>query len=299
MLKKVTWVALFSSMAFAGIGYGVGVFFGFTFIESLVIGAATMFSSTIVGLKLLPTTMLHHKHIGELMISVLLMQDLIAISVLVLLNGAGNDGLSLTDVGLLIVGLPAIVTLAFVCERYILLPLLKRFERTQEYVFLLSIGWCLGFAELAHYLGLSEETGAFIAGITLASSPIALYIAENLRPLRDFCLIMFFFSIGAGFDFSYWKVVWIPGLALAGLTLLLKPLVFHVLFRGIGETKPVATEVAIRLGQSSEFSLLVASLAISTALIGQTTLYLIQAATIVTFIASSYITVLRYDTSGN
>ena len=51
--------------------------------------------------------------------------------------------------------------------------------------------------ESAHLLGLSYEIGAFILGISIASSPIALAIAEHLKPLREFFLILFFFSIGA------------------------------------------------------------------------------------------------------
>src|SRR3990167_8644156 len=56
MLKKVTWVALLSSAVFALIAYGIGRWFGLTVNESLVLGASMMFSSTIIGLKLLPTT---------------------------------------------------------------------------------------------------------------------------------------------------------------------------------------------------------------------------------------------------
>src|SRR3990167_2773841 len=55
MLKKVTWVALLSSAVFALIAYGIGRWFGLTVNESLVLGASMMFSSTIIGLKLLPT----------------------------------------------------------------------------------------------------------------------------------------------------------------------------------------------------------------------------------------------------
>src|SRR3990167_8599958 len=86
MLRKITWIAMVSSVLFALIAYGIGRWFGLTETESWILGAAMMFSSTIIGLKLLPTTILHHQHTGELMISVLLMQDIIAILVLIVLN---------------------------------------------------------------------------------------------------------------------------------------------------------------------------------------------------------------------
>ena len=85
-------------------------------------------------------------------------------------------------------------------NRYLLLPLIRRFDRIHEYIFLMTIGWCLGIAQFAHWMGLSAEIGAFIAGVVLASSPISMFIAESLKPLRDFFLVLFFFSLGAGFD---------------------------------------------------------------------------------------------------
>ncbi len=297
MLKKVTWVALISSAVFFAIGYGIGYLFNYSSMECLIIGASLMFSSTIIGLKLLPTTILHHQHTGEVMISVLLMQDLIAIIVLILLKGAADgDGLSFQDILIVIGALPALVIFAFVVEKFILIKLLAKFDTTKEYVFLLSVGWCLGVAQLATCMHLSEDIGAFVAGVSLAASPISLYIAESLKPLRDFFLVMFFFSIGATFNFSYASVVIIPAFILAILILVIKPLLYWGLLYRTGENKQVSLEVGVRLGQASEFSLLVAALALSSAIISVKASNLIQATTILTFIASSYIVVLRYPT---
>lgn len=297
MLKEVTWIAIISSVFFAAIAYFIGRWFGLSVTESWVLGGSMMFSSTIIGLKLLPTTILHHQHTGEVMISVLLMQDVIAIIILILINGA-KEGVSLLPNDLLLVGiaLPALCLFAFAFERYILIKLLARFDRTQEYVFLLSIGWCLGLSVLALKLGLSEDIGAFVAGVALASSPISLFIADSLKPLRDFFLVMFFFSIGATFNFSFAAQVVIPAVILAALILIIKPFLFYILLARAGEKKTVAKEVGIRLGQGSEFSLLVASIALSTNLITEVASNLIQATTILTFIVSSYLVVLKYPT---
>jgi Kef-type K+ transport system membrane component KefB len=91
-LRNSTVVAVFSSAIFLAIGTGVTSLFGYSTRDSLIVGAAMMFSSTIIGIKLLPTTVLHHRHIGELMIGLLLIQDLLAIVVIMVL-------LSLTAVG--------------------------------------------------------------------------------------------------------------------------------------------------------------------------------------------------------
>lgn len=297
MLKKITWIALISSLCFAVIAFFIGKYFGLNQTESLLLGAAMMFSSTIIGLKLLPTTILHHQHTGEVMISVLLMQDVIAIIILILINGI-HPGATLGwhDFLLVVIALPVLTALAFLIERYVLLKLLARFDRTQEYVFLISIGWCLSLSMLSKWLGLSEDIGAFIAGVALASSPISLYIAESLKPLRDFFLVMFFFSIGATFNFSDAPAIILPACILAALMLILKPLVFGLLLYRSGEKKSVSKEVGIRLGQASEFSLLVASIALSTRIISDYASNLIQATTILTFIVSSYVVVLWYPT---
>ena len=297
-LRKSTVVAIFSSAIFMAVGFGVATMFGFNTTDSLIIGAAMMFSSTIIGIKLLPTTVLHHRHIGELMIGLLLLQDLLAIIVLmVLLSGSsastGEMGMSLA---LSLLSLPLLVGAALVVVRYVLLPLITRFDRFHEYIFLLAIGWCLGLAEGAKLLGLSEEIGAFIAGITIATSPISQYIAVNLKPLRDFFLILFFFSVGARFDLALLNQVLAPALVLAALVLTLKPVVYRFLLKGVSEKRTLAWDLGFRLGQSSEFSLLIAYVAVASAMITEQASLLIQATTIITLLVSSYIVVLNYPT---
>lgn len=285
-----------SSAVFGLLGVAIGWIFGFTVIEQLVIGAALMFSSTIIGLKLLPTTILHHQHTGEVIISVLLLQDLFAILVLLALQVRGGAGEGLGQMALLAASLPLLFMVAYLLEKYVLIKLIQRFDTIQEYIFLMAIGWCLGMAELAGAFGLSLEIGAFIAGVALATNPISLYIAESLKPLRDFFLVLFFFSLGAGFDLTALQTVLLPALVLAAAALLLKPPLFALLLRRAGEAPVRSMEIGVRLGQISEFSLLIAVLALQLEVIGREASYLIQASAILTFIASSYFIVLRYPT---
>jgi Kef-type K+ transport system membrane component KefB len=298
-LRKSTVVGVASAAIFALMGYAVALVFGFTAIESLVIGAAMMFSSTIIGIKLLPTTILHHRHIGELMIGLLLLQDLLAIITLMLLNAAGGEaspeGMGL-DIALPFLALPLLGVGAWLLVRYVLLPLITRFDRFHEYIFLLAIGWCLGVAECAELVGLSAEIGAFIAGISIATSPISQYIAVNLKPLRDFFLILFFFSVGARFEIALLGDVLLPALILSALVLAVKPVVYRYLLKGVSEKRTLAWDLGFRLGQASEFSLLIAYVALANALISQSASLLIQATTIITLLVSSYIVVLNYPT---
>ena len=296
MLGEALSTTLFSSFIFFGFGFAVGYGFGFPIHESLVIGIALMFSSTIIGVKLMPTTSLHHRHTGQMIISVLLIQDLVAIIVLLLLQGYGKGGNLLMDALWQLGTLPVLIFISWMLERFVLLRLIIRFDQIHEYIFLLAIAWCLGMAELAAAMGLSHEIGAFVAGVTLASSPIAFFITEKLKPLRDFFLVIFFFSLGASFNIDVVDDILAPALVLAVFVIAIKPLVFGKLFAWVGENRAVSLEVGFRLGQISEFSLLIAVLAVKSNFISQTVSYLIQLATLLTFIISSYIIVLRYPT---
>jgi Kef-type K+ transport system membrane component KefB len=282
-LRKSTVVAMFSSAVFLAMGYAVAILFGFSQMDALIVGAAMMFSSTIIGIKLLPTTILHHRHIGELMIGLLLLQDLLAIIVLmILLSMSGETDTPVgTKLATSLLSLPLLAGGALLLVRYVLLPLITRFDRFHEYIFLLAIGWCLGVAEAASALGLSEEIGAFIAGVTIATSPISQYIAVNLKPLRDFFLILFFFAVGARFDLAMLNQVWAPALLLSVLVLGLKPVVYRFLLKGVSEKRVLAWDLGFRLGQASEFSLLIAYVAIGSALISEQASLLIQATTII------------------
>lgn len=294
VLRKATFVGIVSCAIFLGIGFSIGKLFGFTTTESWIIGMALMFSSTIIGIKLLPTTVLHHKRLGELMVGLLLFQDFVAIVCLMILLSDSSGDVHLGQIALSFGSLPLMVLFAWVVVKYLLLPLFSRFDRFHEYVFLMALGWCMGMAELGESLGLSREIGAFIAGITLAASRISQYIALNLKPLRDFFLILFFFSLGAQFKLAMLPEIFIPAIVTATVVLLAKPVVFRYLLGNQSELKLLAWDIGFRLGQISEFSLLIALLAFSQNLIGSAASHLIQATAIITFLVSSYIVVMNF-----
>lgn len=296
LLRSTTLVTLATTLLFGIIGWGIARLFGYSFGDSLLIGVAATFSSTIIGLKLLPTTVLHHRHMGEVIVSVLLLQDVIAIVVLLVLQGLAKGGVPVMDVLVALLALPLVAVSAYVVEKYVLLKLIQMFDRIPEYVLLLAIAWCLSIAQAAHALGLSYEIGAFIAGVAVATNPISRHIAEQLKPLRDFFLVMFFFALGASLDIGMLDQVLIPAALLALALLLIKPLVFRYFLMHTAEREELAWETGWRLGQMSEFALLIAFLALELGLASPDAVYLIEMATIITFIGSTYFIVLRYPT---
>ena len=296
LLREAVLVTAASSAAFAVLGAVVAAAFGFNLIDCLLIGAAMMFSSTIIALKLLPTSALHHQRMGELIVSVLLLQDMLAIFVLLALEALGNENNLLSETLILLVGLPLMAALAWWVSTRVLTALFLRFSQIHEYLFLVSIGWCLGLAEIATLIGLSHEVGAFVAGVTLATSPVSRFIAESLKPLRDFFLVLFFFALGAGFDVGALPEVLIPALILAAISVAIKPIVFRGLLQREQEKARMANETGARLGQISEFSLLIVVVASELHVMSTKAASLMQSATILSFVASSYWIVKRFPT---
>ena len=295
MVGKSLLTALGTTAAFFLIGFGLMLAFEFSLSDAVVTGIAVTFSSTIIGIKLLPTTALHHRHIGEIVVSLLLIQDLLAILALILLSGQGDSlSATLSSLGTVLIALPLLVGAAIGGVRLFVQPLIQRFDAFHEFIFLLALGWCLGIASLAEMGGLSFEIGAFVAGVSLATSPIAQYIAESLRPLRDFFLVLFFFSVGAELDILLLGDVLFPTLLLALALVALKPGVFALLLTWQGEAKETSWEVGYRLGQASEFSLLLSYVAASAALVSIEAAHVIQGATVITLLLSSYAVIFRY-----
>ncbi len=294
-LRASSLVALLSSASFAAISGGLALLFGFSASDASVIATALMFSSTIIGIKLLPTTVLHHRHLGEVLVALLLFQDLMAIILLVVLQSAGGPE-DLSSVIRPLLMLPLLGIGCWGVVRFVLIPLISRFDRYHEYIFLLSVGWCLGVAEIALVLGLSAEIGAFMAGVAVATSPIAQYIAVSLKPLRDFFLVIFFFAVGAQFNLATLPAVLLPAMIIAAALLTLKPVIYHGLLRGVSESHKLAWNLGFRLGQCSEFALLIGMVAFQSGVLSETGNTLIQATTILTLLISSYLVVFNFPT---
>ena len=286
LFRKTAILTLSTSLMFGLLSAVFSLMIGFQLTAALIFGAAMMFSSTVISLKLVPTTTLHHKRTGEVMTGVLLFQDLIAILLILLLSGS-TDSAWLPAFTKMLITFTAWALIAFLGVRFIMVPLLMRFDQVQEYTFVATLGWCLLGAEGAHLLGLSHEIGAFIFGLSIGSCPVALAIAERLKSLREFFLILFFFAIGARLNLAMEPGILIA-ITLFGIALVpIKSGLFRFAFQRCGATKKAAKELSVRLSQASEFSLLLVLAATGGGWINPEEAMLIQRATLITFILST------------
>lgn len=295
LFKKTSPLTIGTSLVFALSAAVFALILSFDTNNTLIFAVTMMFSSTVISLKLIPTTALHHKRKGEIMTSVLLIQDILAILVILFITGDRGES-TLITFAFLIGKFSIIWLLALMGVKYVMTPLLQKFDMVQEYTFLATLAWCLLWAECAHLMGLSYELGAFVAGLSIASCIIAQVIAEHLKPLREFFLILFFFAVGAQLNLNMELKLLFAAILFGALLVPFKALVFRQAFIWFGEPLEISKELAARLSQSSEFSLLVAFSALSMGLLTQEGAMLIQVATITSFIFSTYWVVLKYPT---
>lgn len=263
--------------------------------ESLIASVALMFSSTILVVKLLPTTTLHQKHMGSICIAVLIAEDLLAVIALMFVGSAPQAG----PLELLI-GMPLrlvlLVAAAVAGEQYVLRRMMRQADTYNEVLVMLCLGWCVGVALLAQMLGVPYEIGAFVAGVSIARGKIALVFSEQLKPLRDFFLMFFFFVLGAGFELAQLRSIWLPALLATALIAGLRPFLLEWLFHRMGEERSFARETGFRLGQASEFALIIAVAATQSKCLSAEMASLVKLATVLSMLVSSYLVVLRYPT---
>jgi Kef-type K+ transport system membrane component KefB len=294
LFRRATLLTLSSSLVFGVLAAGLALACRFSLGEAVIVGVACTFSSTILVIKLLPTVTLHQRHMGAVCIAVLVVQDILAVLALLLIQGgASNSVAGWARTLLLGVSLAAGAVLA---QRYVLRYMMRQVEYYHEVLYLLALAWCFALAVVAKRIGLSHEIGAFVAGVALASNSVSLFLSEGLKFFRDFFLVLFFFALGARLDLLVLQAVLLPATCLAVGLLLVKPIAYALAFRIAGESREFSREIGTRLGQASEFSLIVALTAYHAGVIRQSASQLIQLATILTMIVSSYIVVFLYPT---
>ena len=296
LFKKTSFITLTNCLVSFIAAFVFSMIFRFSLTDSLCIGLALMFSSTILVVKLLPTTSLHQEKMGAVCISVLILEDLLAVAVIAFIRCLSLPGSVFISFGALAIKLCLFIIILVLMERFILRKIIKRIELIHEAIFIVGLAWCFGVASISNHMGLFYETGAFFAGVVLASHKISFFISESLKPLRDFFLVLFFFTLGAGLDIFSIREALVPAVVFAIFFVVMKPWLFKKMFILGGEDPAFAKETGFRLGQLSEFSLLIAILAFDLGHVGIAAKQVIYLVTLFTLVISSYVVILKYPT---
>lgn len=271
------------------LGWMVGRSFGLSSTEGLFLGASLAVSSTIIILKLISDKKEQGRLYGKIAVSVSLVQDIIAIALVVLTSSsvAGN-GLAFGSLLSLILKAVVVGWLIYIVSYRVLPRFAKIIAGNQEFLFLFAIAWGLGSAALFSKIGLSSEIGALLAGICLAPLSYAQEVASRLKPLRDFFLIVFFISLGSNLHFG--SLGGMLGLVVASIVIavIIKPLVAMTVLGFLGYTKRTSFKAAVALAQISEFSIVLIIVGANKGFISSPVVSAIILMTLVSMAASTY-----------
>lgn len=273
------------------LGAGVAYLFGFSSLESLYVGLAMAFSSTIIVIKLLSDKGEIDELHGKLAVGFLIVQDLVVLVALIVLPAVTEDEGWLSQLGVVVVEVALLLAFIGALSRYVLPGLLHRLAHSGELLVLFAIAWAIFLAAVGDQLELGKEVGAFLAGVSLASTPYREAIGARLTTVRDFLLLFFFVVLGASLSIDGLVDHWPALLALTALVLVLKPLTVMLILPLLGYRKRVSFLTGLTLAQISEFSLVLAASGAAVGHLAADVVSLITLVAAVTIFASTFLIV--------
>ena len=274
----------------AGLGFLIATVLNFNYVQAAYIAVALTFSSTIIVVKLLSDKKDLNSLYGKISIGFLLVQDAMAILILILLAGLeANATLVWWQFALTILKGLVLFGLIILLGRKLLPIIFDKIARSQELLFLGSLAWVFMLATLAGRLGFSIEIAGFLAGVALANSSEHFQIANRFRPLRDFFILVFFVILGSSIIFSDFSGLALPVILFSLFVLIGNPLIVLILMGFLGYRKRTSFLAGVTVAQISEFSLILAALGLRVGHLNEGVVALITAVGAITITLSTYL----------
>jgi len=281
-LGQIVFTSLFGFLIALGLGYAA--------VPALYIAVCLTFSSTIIIVKLLSDKREIDSLHGRIAVGFLVVQDIAVILAMILLtsfNLEGGGGIAGQAIRLLLVG-SAFVLGTAATMRWVMPPLLGRLAQNQELLVLFAVAWAVGLAALADVVGFSKEVGAFLGGVSIASTAYREAIASRLTGLRDFLLLFFFIDLGSGLNLSAAGLQLGPALVLSVFVLVGNPLIVVAIMGAMGYRRRTGLLAGLTVAQISEFSLILAALGLQLGQLGEGEVSLITLVGVITIALSTY-----------
>lgn len=256
-LRKIGLVALTTGIGQVIFTFIVGALIllalSFDFSSSLYLAMAITFSSTIIITKLLSDKGDEGTIYGKNTIGLMLVQDVIAILIMIIVTTSGQGSSITSSLGLLVIKGVVLVIFLYFASKYFLSYILDTISDSGEFLFIFTLSWCFAIASLVSLFGFSVEIGAIAAGLTLGSSPYQAEIISRIKPLRDFFIVLFFVILGSEIGLVGIDGIVIPGLVLALFILIGNPLILYIFFRLSKFTRRNSFLAGLTAAQVSEF----------------------------------------------
>ncbi len=292
-VKDVGRVAIVAGLAqvivTSVVGTGIGLAMNIPFGTSLFLGVAFSFSSTIIIVKLLTDKEDLDRLYGRIAVGMLIVQDLIAMVILLVLAAMNDGGNVQTILSFSLVKGIVTVFVLWVVAKLVVPRVFAYAARSQELLFLMALGWCFMVASALQYFGFGIESGALLAGVSLAGTGFQHEIEAKIRSLRDFFLVIFFIVLGTHLTMGSVGGLVVPAIVLGVYVLIGNPLIAQIIMRFMGYHPRTAFLAGTTVAQISEFSFIMLAAGVAGGFVVPEAMTLATIVGLVTIAGSSYL----------
>ena len=272
----------------SAVGYGFGMLMGMTTMDSVFLGAMLSISSTVVIQKCFQELGLEHEKYAGLVMGSLVMEDVIAVFMMVVLTavskGASGGGVSPLSMGLMVTYLILWLVLGIFFVPTFLDKTMALMN--DETLTLLSIGFCFLMALYSKWLGFSMELGAFIAGSFFAGTRHHHHVERVTAGIKDMFGAVFFLSVGMLVDPAIIAQRWTSIVPIAIIAVIAKQIFATIGMMLSGQDLETSLKGGVSLAPIGEFSFIIAGLGISLGVMDEYLYPVIVSASIITIIVT-------------
>ena len=248
------------------VGYEIGRFFNWTPMDSIFLGAMMAISSTTITVKALEELGLKKEKFANLIYGILIVEDILAISLIVMLTGIATTGqLEAIDAAMTVGELILFMTISLAVGILLvprLLNLVAKFQR-KEMLLVTVLGLCFGFCLLVMKMEYSVALGAFLVGAMMAESRHIHTIEKLIEPVKDMFIAIFFVTIGLLLDPTViWKYA-LPITLISFAVIVGKVITCSMGTFITGHDGITSMRVGMGKAQIGEFSFIIASLGLA------------------------------------
>jgi CPA2 family monovalent cation:H+ antiporter-2 len=239
----------------------LGLYYDWSFDRVIILGFIISLSSSAVVIKLLQDNKEIETKIGQSVLSILIMQDILIVPMLVFTNYLGGRAPSRTEIALQIIGGMLIIAgiIWILRKKTVSFPFKAYIRRDHELQIFMAFFICFGFALFTSFFGLSAALGAFVGGMVVHASRSTHWIHESLHSFRVIFVAVFFISIGLIIDLNFLINHWKTVLSLLLLVYITNHLVNSAVIHYFGSTWKDSLYGGALLAQIGELSFILAS----------------------------------------
>ncbi|MBT8218280.1 MAG: cation:proton antiporter [Bacteroidia bacterium] len=188
----------------------IGYYFDWSVQRIVILGFITSLSSSAVVIKLLQDSGESQIQIGQSVISILLMQDVLIVPMLIMTTYLGGNSASSEEIILQIIGGILIIGVMYWVyhKQSFKVPFAKKLRADHELQVFLAAIVCFGFAVVTAFFGLSAALGAFVGGIVVHATQATEWFHDSLHSFRVVFVAIFFVSIGMMIDMEFLVANW-------------------------------------------------------------------------------------------